>query len=259
MEENCPMKTSISVIKFIPIISILTLLGIWELSAHLANNPQLFPSADLVGAELIKLFLQPVFWSSLFTTLLRGLTGFVLAAIPALLLGGAMGVNASVRAFFVPWIVVLRSTPVVSIILVALIWIPSENIALFTGFITIFPLLCANIGDGIRHIDRNLVEMAHSFRFGMFKRMRYVHFPAMLPFLFNGTANAMGFGWKAIIIGEVLSQPIRGIGTRMSESQNYLNVPQLLAWTFVALIFSYGFEQVIRYTEHKTIHWKQNA
>jgi NitT/TauT family transport system permease protein len=79
-----------------------------------------------------------------------------------------------------------------------------------------------------------------------------------VPFLTGGISNALGFGWRAVIIGEVLSQPRHGIGTQMQESQIFLLVSELIAWTLIAVLISYLFELAIRNTETKLVKWKKN-
>ncbi len=66
----------------------------------------------------------------------------------------------------------------------------------------------------------------------------------------------MGIGWRAIIIGEVLSQPKYGIGTKMQNAQTFLNVDAVIAWTIIAILISYGFEKLIRWSEHKLVVWR---
>ena len=77
-----------------------------------------------------------------------------------------------------------------------------------------------------------------------------------MPFIISGASSAMGIGWRAIIIGEVLSQPKYGIGTKMQSAQTFLNVDAVIAWTIIAILISYGFEKLIRWSEHKIVVWK---
>lgn len=83
-----------------------------------------------------------------------------------------------------------------------------------------------------------------------------MYIPAVMPFITSGASSAMGIGWRAIIIGEVLSQPVYGIGTRMQLAQTYLNVEVLIAWTLLAIALSYLFERLIRWGESYLIRWK---
>jgi NitT/TauT family transport system permease protein len=98
--------------------------------------------------------------------------------------------------------------------------------------------------------------MAHSFRVNQWNVVRNIYIPSLMPFLFNGISNAMGFGWRAVIIGEVLSQPLKGIGSRMRDAQNYLNVSELIGWTLVAILTGFLFETLVRRMERSIMRWK---
>lgn len=77
-----------------------------------------------------------------------------------------------------------------------------------------------------------------------------------MPFIISGASSAMGIGWRAIIIGEVLSQPKYGIGTKMQSAQTYLNVEAVIAWTLIAIIISFAFEKIIRLYEKRVLKWR---
>jgi NitT/TauT family transport system permease protein len=119
-----------------------------------------------------------------------------------------------------------------------------------------FPFICTNVIDGIRSVDPDLIEMARFYRIGGARIIRELYIPAILPFIISGASSAVGFGWRAIITGEVLSQPEFGIGTLMQAAQTFLNVDAVIAWTIVAVLISYGFEKVIRWSERKLIVWR---
>ena len=83
-----------------------------------------------------------------------------------------------------------------------------------------------------------------------------ISIPSIIPFLTSGISNALGFGWRAIIIGEVLAQPAMGIGTRMQDAQIFLMVGDLIAWTLIAIIISYFFESLMRFAEARFMKWR---
>ena len=105
-------------------------------------------------------------------------------------------------------------------------------------------------------IDRRYFELASMFRIGRMQRFREVIIPAITPFLFSGIATAIGFGWRAVIIGEVLSQPEFGIGTRMQVAHIYLLIGPLIAWTVIAILISYLFDVILRRAEKRIIKWR---
>jgi len=118
-----------------------------------------------------------------------------------------------------------------------------------------FPFICTNVIDGIRNVDKELVQMAKTYRISHSRIVREVYLPAITPFVFSGASSAMGFGWRAIIIGEVLSQPQFGIGTFMQSAQTFLLVNEVIAWTVIAVIISYIFEVIIRKIEQHIVVW----
>ena len=119
-----------------------------------------------------------------------------------------------------------------------------------------FPFICINVIDGIKSVDPDLKEMAAFYRVGRLRIIRELYIPGIMPFIISGASSAMGIGWRAIITGEVLSQPHYGIGTLMQGAQTFLNVDAVIAWTILAVVLSFFFEKVIRAAEHRLIAWK---
>lgn len=238
---------------------VLILLLLWHAIALWLNNPVLLPSPWKALAEVVRMFLLPSFYREWFFTILRGLAGFIIAMLLSWCIGLVSTTWRPSWFLFSPLLGAVRSTPVISFILLALIWFGSENVPVFIAILTMLPLISFGIIDGIRNTDKELLEMANSFKVSRWKVIQHVYIPSLLPFLFNAISNAMGFGWRAVIIGEVLSQPFRGIGSRMRDAQNYLNVPELIGWTLVAILTGYLFETLIRNAEKSLLRWKYVA
>ena len=250
------MNLNISKNRIISAISVLTLLAAWKLLSVFYSSEFILPSPESTVLATLKLIVTKNFLLTIGATVLRGIAGFILSFILGLVLGVFAGINSSFNAFLRPILITIRSTPVISLILLALIWFKVDMVPVFIAFLTMFPIICTNVIDGIRNVDRDLVEMARIYKIGQQKIIKDVYLPAITPFIFSGASSAMGFGWRAIIIGEVLSQPQFGIGTLMQTSQTYLLVDQVIAWTIIAILISYLFEIVIRRIEHRIVIWK---
>lgn len=242
--------------KIISFISILLLLVTWKIISLSYNSELILPSPESTLISTFKLILSENFLWVVGITILRGLIGFTFSFILGTGLGILAGINNSFNAFLKPILVTIRSTPVISLILLALIWFNVSSVPIFIGFLTMFPFICTNIIDGIRNVDRELIEMAQFYHIGKRKIVKQVYLPAITPFIFSGASSAMGIGWRAIIIGEVLSQPQFGIGTLMQTAQTYLLVRDVIAWTIIAIFISYMFEIIIRKIEKLIIDWK---
>ncbi len=250
------MNFKISKNRIISAISVLSLLLAWKLLSVIYQSEFILPSPESTVLTTIKLIFTKSFLLTAGTTILRGIAGFILSFILGILLGVFAGINNSFNAFLKPLLITIRSTPVISLILLALIWFKIDMVPVFIAFLTMFPIICTNVIDGIRNVDHDLVEMARIYKIDHKRIIYEVYLPAITPFIFSGASNAMGFGWRAIIIGEVLSQPKFGIGTLMQTAQTYLLVNEVIAWTIITVILSYFFEVLIRKIEHRIVIWK---
>jgi len=219
---------------------------LWELLALRFGSEQIMPGPWMTLRAVANLLITKSFLQVVGSTLLRGLIGFALAALLGMLLGLFGGLSGGFDSFMRPWVVVMRSTPVVAFVLLALIWFTSSNVPIFIGFLTMFPMIYTNISSGIRNVDRNLVEMARFYKVERSRTIREVMLPSISPFITSGLSTAVGIGWRAIIIGEVLSQPQYGIGTVMHSAQSFLRIDILIAWTAIAVLLSALFDKLIK-------------
>jgi NitT/TauT family transport system permease protein len=250
------MKISITKKRIYSFSGILLLLIIWKILAMVSGSGLIVPSPEETLKAVGKVVSEPDFFPSLSITVLRGLEGFVISLLLAVLIGIPAGLNEGFLQFINPLLVTIRSTPVISLILLAIIWFGSSQVPVFIAILTMFPVISSNIIEGIKDVDKDLVEMGNVYRVKPFRILKEIYIPSIIPFLTSGISNALGFGWRAIIIGEVLSQPRFGIGTQMQKAQIFLQVSELIAWTLIAIIISYSFELLIRMAEKRYIKWK---
>jgi len=238
--------------KYIPfILSVLTLIVLWEVLAFIISYPAIFPDLKTLLQNIIQLFSRFEFYFSVVYTVLRGIIGFFIAFTCALLLATLSGYTISVRNYLHPIVVVLRTIPVISLVLIALLWFSPDGLPVFIAFFTMFPILYQNILNGFDGTDIRLVEMSEVFRKSKFQIWKYVYLPSAKQLIFSGVKTAFGFGWRAVIIGEALSQPLHGIGSGMKHAQSFINVSELIAWTVVAILVSAAFEWLISVFENK--------
>lgn len=241
---------------WIIVISVAIMLLLWEAASLAIASEHILPGPATALGTTIMLFGEKGFWAVVGSTILRGLAGFAIAAISGIILGIVGGLNPKFNAFMQPWVVVMRSVPVVAFILLALIWFKSSSVPVFIGLLTMFPMIYSNIVNGIHNVDSKLIEMARFYHVGDKRIATEVYIPAIAPYAVNGISTAVGIGWRAIIVGEVLSQPQYGIGTFMQSAQAFLQVDKVIAWTVIAVLLSFLFEKLIRFGERKLLKWK---
>lgn len=226
-------------------LSILLIPVAWQLLSWQMAQPQLIPSfPDLIRA-LFRLVYSPGFLVSIGTTCLRACVGLLLSLAAASITAFLLNRSEGIRLLFMPWLSLLRSVPVISFILLALIFLNPEMIPLLIAFLTMYPLLTENLLKGLMNRRDSWKILARQFHLNAWNCLFQINYPQLKPYLFSGLASAVGFGWRAIIMGEVLSQCVDGIGKRMKEAQVFIDVPELIAWTLVAIVLSWLTDKLI--------------
>jgi NitT/TauT family transport system permease protein len=250
------MKRFITKKRLLNIASVFFLLALWKILALYFHSAFIIPQPEDTFLTVLQLFTDKDFLVVAGSTVLRGLVGFIISFFLGLVTGIIAGISPGFNAFITPLLVTVRSVPVISLILLALIWFDPGTVPVFIALLTMFPFICTNVSDGIRSVDPGLVEMAVFYKVNKRRIITGVYLPAIVPFIISGASSAMGIGWRAIIIGEVLSQPVYGIGTRMQVAQTFLNVDAVIAWTLIAILISFVFEKMIRWGERKIEKWR---
>jgi len=211
-------------------------LGIWAAAAHVVGSEIVLPSPLRVARSVATLFPTSTFLVALQATFLRGVASFGISMATGIAVGLACGLSATLGYALAPALTVVRATPVLAVILLALIWFPSGLVPLFAAVLMAFPVVVADVRQGVRSADPKLLEMARLFRLRRRDRLRSVYAPAMAPHLVSASHSALGLCWKVVVAGEVLSQPARALGTGMNRARIELETAEVLAWTFAGIL-----------------------
>lgn len=211
-------------------------LGIWALTAHSIASEIVLPSPLRVAQAVVDLFPTGRFLVALQATFLRGIGSFAISLALGLAVGLACGLSATVAAALAPALTIIRATPVLAVILLALIWFPSGIVPVFAAVLMAFPVVVADVRQGVRSADPKLLEMARLFQLRKRDRLRSIYVPALAPHLASASHSALGLCWKVVVAGEVLSQPARALGTGMNRARIELETAEVLAWTFAGIL-----------------------
>lgn len=204
------------------------LVGPWEVLVRLT---QLVPTGD--------------FWAAVGRTFGRITLGFVLAALVGVVLAAASAASRWAQALVAPLVATIRSTPVVSFIILVLIWADPTRLATIVSFLMTLPIIHATVFEGIGQRDRALLEMASVFRMPRRRRLVAVDVPAVLPYFAAGCRTGVGLAWKSGIAAEVIGLPTGTIGERLYQGRLFLETADVFAWTAVVVLVAFACERPV--------------
>jgi NitT/TauT family transport system permease protein len=184
------------------------------------------------------------FWRTIFVSASHIFGGFLLSCALGVVLAAAAARFRLLRELLSPLVAVVKAVPVVSFIILALVWLNSRSLAFFIAFLMVFPPVYLNVLEGICQTDRKLIEMAKVFRVPLWRRIRGIYLPQVLPYFRTAVSLALGLCWKAGIAAEVIGLPAGTLGEHLYNAKVYYMTPDLFAWTAVIVLVSVVFERL---------------
>lgn len=228
------------------IIAVVFWIGMWALAANYVGKELIVPKPTTVFKALIELFTRVEAWGMIGRSVIRVLVGFVIGCGLGIIMAIMTKVSLICDTIFSPFIGVVRTVPVSSFIILALLWIKSDYLPVFIVFLIVLPIVWGNVREGIEQTNGKLLEMSNAFKTGKLKTVRYVYVPSIKPYFKSAAITGLGIGWKSGVAAEVLSQPGKAIGTQLYYSKIYLETADLFAWTLVIIIISILVETMIK-------------
>ncbi len=224
--------------KLITAGGILFWLLIWELAAICVGKSVLLASPVEAAERLLALITEGGFWQSVFFTAGRVLLGFFLGTAAGIGLAAVAGKLPAAERLLAPLISCVKSIPVASFTILALIWISSRNLSVLVSFLIAVPIVYSNILEGIRALDCDLTVMAKLFQIPPARRFFGIYLSQLMPYFRSASRLAMGLCWKSGVAAEVIGVPNGSIGERLYSSKIYLETADLFAWTAVVIVVS---------------------
>lgn len=224
------------------VMMIMIWIVLWQLASIAVGSRILFVGPREVASVLAVQVWQPEFWRTILSSLIRIAGGFLGAFLSGIVLAALAGRFRVIKEFLEPPVGLLQSVPVASFVILALIWIGSENLSVLITYLVVFPVIYRNVLEGIGQADRELLEMAQVFGMSTWRKIYYLYRPALMPYLLAGCRISLGMAWKSGVAAEVIGVPDHSIGEKLYMAKIYLSTAELFSWTFVIIVVSRMFE-----------------
>jgi len=143
-----------------------------------------------------------------------------------------------VESVLAPFVSAIKSTPVMSIIILALVWFQASFVPVFSCILLCFPIFYTNTLSGIKSVDKKYTELAKVYHVKRTRVVREITLPSVLPHIYAALSICLGFSWKSVVAAEVLSSPKYSMGYNLYETKLYVNTAELFAWTIAIIIIS---------------------
>jgi NitT/TauT family transport system permease protein len=183
--------------------------------------------------------LTALFWRAIADTMRRAVTGYGVAVIVGLAIGGAIAGSRVLRSAVGSLITGLQTMPSIAWFpLAILLFKLSESAITFVVVIGAAPSIANGFVAGVDHVPPLLLRSGRMLGARGARLWRHVVVPAALPSLVGGLKQGWAFAWRSLMAGELLviiaHRP--SIGERLNDAQNLNDTVTLIEWMLVILV-----------------------
>ncbi len=175
------------------------------------------------------------FWLDVRYSLTEVTVGLVASLVLAVPLGLAIGWYRRVSFGFDPWLNFFNAIPRPAFIPLVVLWvglgIEMKTIIVFLG--GFFSIIVPTV-EGVRTVDRQLLDVARSFRASSRRLFTSVVIPATVPFIATGVRLALGRLLIGVVIAELYAQT-EGLGVLIGRAAETLQSDRMM---FGILLFT---------------------
>ncbi len=227
-------------------ITVFMLFIIWVLASLIIDNAIIMPTPYATFKAFFAIFTHAEGIEVITMTLFRLLIALFFATVSGVLLGVVSGLNPPLRLAFRPVVTLLRTVPVISIVVILLIVFGFSLTPYLITFLMIFPLIFQSISDGIENLDKELVDVFKLEDNDPIDAIRYCYLPLIGPQIKTAMLQAAGLGIKVLVMAEYLAQTKNSVGNALYLAKVNLNYDEVFAWTLFLILLAVVLEHFIR-------------
>ncbi len=210
--------------------------ALWQIIAMVVNQAVILPSFSAVFMRLIQHLSQSTLYINLFYTLSRVILGTLIAFVFSLSFAILSYDFKWIKQALNPLILISKTIPNITYILLVLIWFSRELSVLFVTILILFPVLYNQISISLVEINPELLELLKLYPETYYYRLIKVILPLIKVSLFEGIKGALSLGFKVGVMAEILGQVQPGLGYLMHIARMNFETVDLFAYTAIMII-----------------------
>lgn len=232
------MKNSINKI-LITLLSFITIYLLFLILYLTKNNPLAFPNPNDILIGFAKLLIDKNTYINILYSLTRLVICIFISFILNLIFAYLSYKSKFVRSFLSPFIVIFRTIPFISIIILIIIMFGLSITCYIATILVIGPIMYENILKGLDCIDKDIIN---AYKLDT-KFNNKVFFKIYLPLINNDIKTSLkvsiGLGFKVLVTSEYISGKNYSLGFSLKDIyQTSIDMCPLYSQTLILIVIS---------------------
>ncbi|MFD9609757.1 ABC transporter permease [Streptomyces sp. NPDC059083] len=233
-----------------PTVAVFLVLAVWQIlvSAKVVDETKL-PAPSAVWDGLADMWLQGTLLEVIWTSVSRGLAGFLLALAIGTPLGLLVARVKFVRAAIGPILSGLQSLPSVAWVPPAVLWFGLNDAMMYTVILLgAVPSIANGLVSGVDQVPPLFLRAGRTLGATGLKGTWHVVLPAALPGYLAGLKQGWAFSWRSLMAAEIIaSSPDLGLGLGqlLENGRNNIDLPGVFLAILLILIVGIAIDLLI--------------
>ncbi|MET9960412.1 ABC transporter permease [Streptomyces sp. NPDC006326] len=233
-----------------PVLAIAVVLAVWQALVSLKVTAETkLPPLSAVWDSLSQMWIQGTLLEVIWTSVSRGLLGFLLALAIGTPLGLLVARITFVRAAIGPILSGLQSLPSVAWVPPAVLWFGLNDAMMYTVILLgAVPSIANGLVSGIDQIPPLFLRAGRTLGATGLRGARHVVMPAALPGYLAGLKQGWAFSWRSLMAAEIIaSSPDLGLGLGqlLENGRNNIDLPGVFLAIILILVVGIAIDLLI--------------
>ncbi|MFJ6833726.1 ABC transporter permease [Streptomyces sp. NPDC091209] len=234
-----------------PLVAAVVVLAAWQalITFKIVDDPTKLPSPSAVWSEVENAWLQGTLLDYIWTSVSRGLLGFLFALVIGTPLGLVVARVKFVRAAIGPILSGLQSLPSVAWVPPAVIWLGLDNSMMYAVILLgAVPSIANGLVSGVDQVPPLFLRAGRTMGATGLRGTWHIVMPAALPGYLAGLKQGWAFSWRSLMAAEIIaSSPDLGVGLGqlLENGRNASSMPMVFLAIFLILFVGIAIDLLI--------------
>ncbi|MER5472393.1 ABC transporter permease [Streptomyces sp. NPDC002935] len=234
-----------------PLVAFAVVLVAWQalITFKIVDDPTKLPSPSDVWSEVQNAWLEGTLLDYIWTSVSRGLLGFLFALVIGTPLGLLVARVKFVRAAIGPILSGLQSLPSVAWVPPAVIWLGLNNSMMYAVILLgAVPSIANGLVSGVDQVPPLFLRAGRTMGATGLRGTWHIVMPAALPGYLAGLKQGWAFSWRSLMAAEIIaSSPDLGVGLGqlLENGRNASSMPMVFLAIFLILFVGIAIDLLI--------------
>jgi NitT/TauT family transport system permease protein len=227
------------------------ILAAWEGAARWLVDPFWIGQPSTVLVRLWSLVESGDLWWHLVPTVGQAAAGLLLSLVVGIPIGLLFASNRYVERMLEPFFLGLYSIPRIALAPLFILWFgigPWSKIVMAFSLVVFVVIL--NTYEGMRGVDRELIDMMRAMRASRGYILRKVLLPGIVPWIFASVRVGVGLALIGSVVGELLGAN-RGLGWYVERSAGQIDIVGVFTGLVVLMVIGMLLNELVKLAERR--------